>query len=143
MTDPKPKRRRRWYQFSLRTLMLFMLVCAVLFGWVGKRLEETRREQLVVARIESWGGGVAYHGKMLPPWIANPFRKVRVANLMGTQVTDAGLVHLKDLTSLEVLRLDITLVTDTGLMHLKRLTNIEVLWLGDTEVTDAGLEHLL
>ena len=39
MTDPQPKR-RRWYQFSLRTLMLFMVVCAVVFGWLGKRHEQ-------------------------------------------------------------------------------------------------------
>ena len=52
MNDPKPKRRRRWYQFSLRSLMLFMVVCAVGFGWLGRKLEEGSA-QAGVARVVS------------------------------------------------------------------------------------------
>jgi hypothetical protein len=33
-SDP-PKRKRRWFQFSLRTLMIFTMVVAVACGWVG------------------------------------------------------------------------------------------------------------
>ncbi len=46
MNEPQPKRRRRWYQFSLRTLMLFMVVCAIPSAWVGWKLEATRRERV-------------------------------------------------------------------------------------------------
>ena len=41
--------------------------------------------------------------------------------LAGTQVTDAGLVHLKELTSLEALELDNTQVTDAGVEKLKEV----------------------
>jgi hypothetical protein len=30
-----PKRKRRWFQFSLRTLMIFTLICAVACDWFG------------------------------------------------------------------------------------------------------------
>ncbi len=59
MNEPKPKRRRRWYQFSLRSLMLFMLVCAIVsvcamvFGWLGKSRQETERERLAIAKTEA------------------------------------------------------------------------------------------
>jgi hypothetical protein len=41
-TDPPkadpPKRKRRWSQFSLRTLMLFVTLACVIAGWIGWRL---------------------------------------------------------------------------------------------------------
>ncbi len=53
-SDP-PKPKLRWYQFSLRELMVLVLVCSVVSAWVGWKLEQTRRELMVVARIESLG----------------------------------------------------------------------------------------
>jgi hypothetical protein len=39
-------------------------------------------------------------------------------SLSGTQVTDAGLVHLKGMTGLRTLDLSDTQITDAGLAHL-------------------------
>ena len=63
-------------------------------------------------------------------------------NLSDSQITDAGLVHLKALINLDELYLSNTQVTDVGLVHLKELTNLQKLYLWDTQVTDAGLLHL-
>ncbi len=57
-------------------------------------------------------------------------------------MTDAGLVHIKRLTSLEVLDLDLTHITDAGLVHLKGLTKLRELSLKNTDVTDAGVKEL-
>ncbi len=85
----------------------------------------------VIAAIKKLGGRVTV--------IEN---KIVFVNLSGTQVTDAGLEHLKGLTNLRRLYLSGTKVTDAGLEHLKGLTNLEHLSLSSTKVTDAGLEHL-
>jgi hypothetical protein len=45
-----------------------------------------------------------------------------------TTVTDAGLVHIKRLTSLKTLQLLNTIVTDAGLIHLKALAGMQTLW---------------
>jgi internalin A len=63
-------------------------------------------------------------------------------DLRGTQITDAGLEHLKGLTSLKSLYLNGTQITDAGLEHLKVLNSLTQLNLGRTKITDAGLEHL-
>jgi len=68
--------------------------------------------------------------------------KLGYLDLRHTQVTDAGLVHLKGLTKLGQLCLDNTQITDAGLAHLKGLTNLFHLQLADTSITDAGLESL-
>ena len=48
-----------------------------------------------------------------------------MAGLDGTQVTDAGLEHLKGLSRLQELYLDGTQVTDAGLEHLKGLSQLK------------------
>ena len=63
-------------------------------------------------------------------------------HLVGLKVTDAGLVHLKGMTKLETLKLQLTNITDAGLVHLKGLTKLQTLTIGSTKVTDAGLVHL-
>ena len=62
--------------------------------------------------------------------------------LSVSQVTDAGLRHLEGLMKLSKLYLSGPGVTDAGLVHLKGLTNLSELTLWDTQVTDAGLAHL-
>ena len=63
-------------------------------------------------------------------------------NLRDTQVSDAGLEHMKVLTTVKVLALDHTSISDAGLEHLRGLTGLEQLYLGNTQVSDTGLEHL-
>jgi hypothetical protein len=68
--------------------------------------------------------------------------KLEILYLKNTQVTDAGLVHLKGLSKLKLLDLSATQITDAGLVHLKGLSKLWFLNLADTAVTDAGLKHL-
>ncbi len=63
-------------------------------------------------------------------------------NLDLSKITDAGLEHLKGLTSVRSLNLNRTQITDAGLEHLKALTSLKTLDLGHTQITDAGLIHL-
>src|SRR5262249_13523169 len=62
--------------------------------------------------------------------------------LAGTQVSDAGLVHLKGFTKLTGLWLQYTQVSDAGLVHLQGLTILRTLYLTGTQVSDAGLDQL-
>ena|GEM_PF-1202428 len=60
-----------------------------------------------------------------------------------SNLTDAGLEHLKSLTSLQNLNLSNCNLTDAGLEHLKSLTSLQNLDLrGCGNLTGAGLEHL-
>ena len=69
--------------------------------------------------------------------------ELETLSLSGSEnITDTGLVHLKDLTNLQNLGLEETQITDTGLVHLKGLTNLQYLNLEGTKITGAGLAHL-
>lgn len=69
VVDPnagRPKRKRRWLQFSLRSLMIFTLVVAIPCAWLGHRIEEKRRERQAVAAIVKLGGGLRYDYENAP-----------------------------------------------------------------------------
>lgn len=66
---------------------------------------------------------------------------LRELSLKYTNITDAGLVHLRDLTKLYLLDLSHTDVADAGLVHLKELTNLYRLELYSTKVTDEGVSE--
>jgi len=150
-----PNRRRRWFQFSLRTLLVFMLVCGAGLGWLAWKMQRATRQRETVEAIVDVGGRVFYDyqldegGAVIPgaqptaPLLLRKslggdfFCNVTIVHLGGKRVTD-----LKGLIDLQELYLDDAQVTDAGLVHLKGLANLEELRLDDTNVTDAGLEHL-
>jgi hypothetical protein len=57
-TTPKP--RRRWLQFSLRTLMVLLLVLGAGLGWLAHEAERARAQQKLAAAIQQLGGRVEY-----------------------------------------------------------------------------------
>ena len=63
-------------------------------------------------------------------------------NLANTKITDVGLAHLSGIKGLSRLHLEKTAVGDDGLAHLGKLENLEYLNLYNTQVSDAGLENL-
>ena len=45
MSDSKPpKVKLRWFQFSLRTFLMFILVAGMGFGLLGQRIQRVRNE---------------------------------------------------------------------------------------------------
>jgi hypothetical protein len=58
-------------------------------------------------------------------------------------VSDAGLVHLRNLTNLEHLYLANTQVSDRGLPYLEDLVRLRQIVVRGSRVTDAGLDRLL
>jgi Leucine-rich repeat (LRR) protein len=63
-------------------------------------------------------------------------------NISSTRVTDAGMEHLKGLSSLKELDLSHTGVSQAGVAVLKALTGLQSLELDDTRITDAEVEEL-
>jgi len=134
---------RRRFPYSLRTLLLLVLVLSVPLGWFAIEMRRARRQKEAVEAILMAGGEVIHDSGWLGRWPADEFYSDVIAvNLIGAEVTDAELQQLKVLTSLRGLFLSDTQVTDAGLKHLKELTYLDGLSLHDRQVGDAGLKHL-
>ena len=68
---------------------------------------------------------------------------LKTLNLNLTKTTDAGLVHIKGLTTLERLDLNAcTQITDAGLVHLEKMTNLKILSLVRTRVSRGAYRKL-
>ncbi|HUY88603.1 MAG TPA: hypothetical protein VMV10_07710 [Pirellulales bacterium] len=55
---------RRWLQFSLRTMLLLMLVCGVWLGWF---VDRAQRQKRAVEKIEAEGGEVGFWHRPIMP----------------------------------------------------------------------------
>jgi hypothetical protein len=66
IADP-PKRKRRWYQFSLRSLLIGVALLAVACGYVSRQAEIVRERQAMLDRIDGIRG--VY-------WTAETFREL-------------------------------------------------------------------
>jgi len=71
--------------------------------------------------------------------------QIEELSLEGNRITDNGLEHLKNLSTLKTLnvKLDDTHITIAGLAHLQALTNLQVLGIHRTEVTLEGVKRLM
>jgi hypothetical protein len=155
MTSPKPK--LRWYQFSLRTLFVFVTLCAVACSWLAVKMRQAKEQREAVEAIRKLGGIVIYEhqcrmtigpsGLPGPLWLRKLcgddfFVSVVMVSLQGTLVKDAELEQVARVTQLGVLNLDGTLVTDASIRYLEKMTRLQILILDHTQVTDAGVKKL-
>jgi hypothetical protein len=147
MSDTTPTQFRAPHvRYWLWPAVVLILIAVALSIWIPYY-----RETQLVAKIESWGGVVETYPR--PDWLRDfvgeeRLGRIKVLNrvtrvqLSETSVSDAEIVQLTELTTIEALYLDNTRVTDEGLAELCRLKNLVALCIAGTAVTDRGLAHL-
>ena len=67
MTSPKPK--RRWFQYSLQTLLVFVTLCAIPCSWYAVKMNRVKRQREAVEAIEKLGGRVEWSKPSGPAWL--------------------------------------------------------------------------
>jgi hypothetical protein len=159
VTENRPKPKRRWFQFSLRTLLVFVLLVSIGMSWFAARMTKARRQKKAVQAIERAGGMVSYDyqgdGPFGDPHAQPPVLKwarellgddffcdVVMVAIVADKDFDDQASHLKALAGIKTLVLTGSQVTDAGLKHMEGLTKLERLSLGGSQVTGAGLGHL-
>jgi len=156
------KPRRRWLQFSLGTLLLFVAALCVLLA-VRSNRQNNRR--VAIAKIESLGGEIEY----LSAWIDKKGMyvagiKVDVprlslwARILGDnpatcivaiyfrpewKLTDADLVYVLSFSEMRILVMGSNQITDAGLLSLSSLSGlVYVVVRANRDVTEAGVAGL-
>jgi hypothetical protein len=163
-----PKRKRRWFQFSLRTLLILTTLLAVGAGLLSQRIARKRREWDAVQAILRFGAVVEFHqsgasrrrvwagggaeddldaNATEPSWLReilgkNFFGEVVAVSVSNAQSEDELLASIKELPELVQLHLANCRITDSGLEDLEGLTHLQELSLSGTFITDAGLPRL-
>jgi len=163
---------RRWLQFSLRTLLVVMLVACCLFGWVAYKRSQAAEQQAAYKLIAAKGGLTNFGPESArSPWLRwilgedvaaqggciefdnsgltdadlaqlSSLRQLRRLSLNNNPISDRGLAHLSKLSLLKNLSLDETNITDNGLKSLRACQSLEFLSLYRTRTTSAGVQSL-
>ena len=156
--DP-PKRKRRWFQFSLRSLLIFTAVAAVACSWLVSKIERKRHEREAAEAIVKLGGFAFYDCESTtqglkfsnrprgPAWLRkllgeNFFSEFELVSLDKVQGAEAALGYLRGLTHVKFLTLSRINFTDADLANLDELRDLQSLDLSETKVTDIGLVNL-
>ncbi len=154
--DHPPHQWRRLLRFSVRGLIVVVLVIGAGLGWL---VHEAHVQRDAVVGITAAGGSVFYDWERTndvwisggkpsgPRWLVDWlgvdfFGRVTEVNLGSSRLPDQALVEVGRLNQLQMVWVFDASFTDAGLVHLKGLTNLSVLGLSGTQVTDAGLVHL-
>ena len=160
-TQQAPRPRRRWLQFSVRTVVILIAALSV---WLGLRVNAARRQRAAVAAIHSLGGRVHYdfqfkrsvNGREFvdpksplpyPDWLGPLAERVmppRVfsVSLRDTAATDRDLELLRSLPHIRNLDLARTNITDKGLEIVGRQSQLRSLTLLGPKFGDDGVSHL-
>ena len=131
-----------------------LVVWVALFLMVLPQYFERRNNQILNA-IAGRGGTFSITGGRVNVSLDSDAKEINLTlqqlksltNLYGldlseTSVTDAEMVHVRSLKSLESLNLGLTKITNLSLTYVKELDKLHVLDLNDTQITDEGLAQL-
>lgn len=161
------KTKRRWFRFSLRTLMIFVTIASAAFGWLGVKVRQALLQKEAAGEVLTLGGEVLYDYQFTngdwdakvtlpgPAWLQNiadgHFLKNAVGiNFWGFSPDDQRRkVAAQEVPSIlprfpKVQWLDLNglPISDEGLMHLEGMTQLKNIHLINARVSDAGLVHL-
>jgi Tfp pilus assembly protein PilN len=109
MTTPSPSTptpRRRWLQFSLRTLMMLVLMFGVGFGWLGMMLTRLLQHQHQADELRN-------HCRLLN-------RRIATTKAVTLETGPVQLDHLRALTGLQGPDFRRVRVTDAGVAELQK-----------------------
>lgn len=151
--------KRRWYQFSIRSVLVLMTLAAISFGfWVSgvhRKHQALSAMRELKARIEfaqtrksRFGEAWRRALKLVDKEYAS--EPVAISSLPRTKPfpNDAAVQSLADLPTLKQLTLQFTATGDEGMPYLRRLKNLEWLDLQRSQADDralanvGGLSHL-
>jgi hypothetical protein len=151
---PPQKRKRRWFQFSLRALLIFTMACAVAAGLLARKFDRARHQQEVADIITKSGGRLTYDYETAnasapgPKWLRQLLGQgffsdvVEVDFNNHTRISSEDLEQLKVFESLATLDLRDTNITNDELRGLSGLAQLKELTLAQTCISDSGLKYL-
>jgi Leucine-rich repeat (LRR) protein len=151
--DVSDKPKRRWYQFSLKTLLVVLtLFCIGPGGYVTYEQKKARRQKAAVAAIKRLGGAVFYDLDAKPRhpairWILGDNTAGSVKALVFTHVENpfapSALRELQLFPRLRELSFGgYRHVTVPALLELCELPNLKELNLRSSNISDSELTHI-
>ncbi len=127
------ERRPVKFQFTIRTLLVGAVLVSLPLSWLAFMRARIEQQQGLLAPIS--------HLQPYPIWSAGYLTGLRFPDYSSP--TDDDVVRIAAFTKLRSLDLDgCSEVTDAGLVHVRKLKNLEYLSVKGTQITPEGIEEL-
>jgi internalin A len=157
-SNPKP--RSRWFQYSLRTLMVFVTLSAVACSWFAVKMQQVKRQKEAVAafrdneyvtnvsydyEFDDFGNSISSAEPPGPAWLRRILGDDFFVNVFSVEIwgnANARSEHLQYLNQLRILAIHDLDFTGKGLNYIKDLQNLEKLEITFSEITDDSLINL-
>jgi hypothetical protein len=160
---PASTRKRRWFRYSLRTLLVVVLLVSGLLGCLRRSIEATRRERAALIGMGCDDLEVGYDNSenaphdnrfelsrwRWPSWawarrlLGDDFpRHVIVLHFWRATGCDRGLRYVGAFRELQVLDLANVQVSDRDTPPIAELKELRALYLHDTNISNESLVHL-
>jgi hypothetical protein len=149
---------RRWLRFSVRGLVLFVLLAGGGIGLVLHAIRSAEAQRFAVAAIQKEGGSALYDWQFkdrrtlgnakprAPKWLVDLFGVDYFGHVtfvsLPVSAEERVIVQVGQFSRLELLLQLPTTLTDSGFEHLIGLSSLQHLPLQNTKVTDAALVNL-
>jgi hypothetical protein len=147
-----PKRKRRWFQFSLRTLLLFVTVFAIWFGTLAKRANDQRN---AVRELRTSGVEIIYEHQLRenalrddapipgPEWLRRILGDDYFVTAVGGRFAypEPNVNGLAAFPHVKVIVIDAR-CSDDVLGHVGEFNGLEMLFVRGPGVSDKGLAQL-
>jgi hypothetical protein len=159
-TQPR-KPSHRWRQFSIRTLLLLVVVASIACSWFAVRMNVAKRQRAAVEAIEKGGGYVIYDYEYDgegyarkgakppgPAWLRDRlgvdfFADVVAVMCLVERGRGAVAKHLADFPKLRSLDLgSMESVTDSDLAEIGKLRHLERVLLSSRNISDVLLVRI-
>jgi hypothetical protein len=156
----KSAHKSRWWQFSLRRMIIWVTILGLALSWLGNEMLRARRQRQIVETIQRLGGRVRYdydpaeirgtrqHQRSRGRWLTELVGPDLFAHMSGvylgenTSATDEDLEFLSELPQLQAVELFGQGITDKTIDRLKSTRGLRGLHLDDTLCTTAAVSRL-
>ncbi len=154
---------RRWFRFSLRSLLLLVAVLAIPLGWLGWKVNRARNQRIVVTELQKLNAQFIYDYQIVikngwltksnlsspgPKWLTELlgnefFTDVYCVTVDDPKATNETIALIAKLPGVEGVNLTSrTGITDVGLVHFAEMHNVDGVKLVSDRITGSGLVHL-
>lgn len=147
-----PRKRSRLVQFSLRSLVMLMVIAGVGVGWVGSLIRFAREKESAAELLRESQVGVTYvlkpQSTLVPAneWTRKVFGRQffeQVSELQTREFEAASILNrIKLFPHLQKVLFNNTFANDETFRYLGKCRDLTVVYAGGTAVTDKGVKEL-
>lgn len=132
MSERNSQTGKRRPQFTIVSLLLAVAILGVAFGWVARKMDRARRQEVAATVFIEMGATLTYENGNVTTIHFSDYN----------ELSNDDLQHLGAMPYLDRISLNLTQVTDRGLSHLAKARRLRKVDINKRHVSETGAVNL-